>query len=244
MRTETETRQRRRRRVRLTPVRPIPVESTGERAGEGPLTLGRLDCYMWLSRMPTHFYALLCVELPVPGVVSVDDVAEAVAALIARPESLRTSYLPGEQPRQQVAASGGQLLAGRGTVGAAGPPRGSRGAPAVAARVTRPRTAPGARRGGHRSRRRRPGHRVRRGVLAPGGGPRLHRRPQARLHGTARRSRATPAQPASPPAAGPGRAGGDAGRAAQGRGGTGLPARAGTADAPFPVRPAGRPGRR
>src|SRR5512146_3579230 len=110
MRTETETRQRRRRRVRLTPVRPIPVEFTGERAGEGPLTLGRLDCYMWLSRMPTHFYALLCVELPVPGVVSVDDVAEAVAALIARHESLRTSYLPGEQPRQRVAAAGVQLL--------------------------------------------------------------------------------------------------------------------------------------
>src|SRR5512146_2141817 len=110
MRTETETRQRRRRRVRLTPVRPIPVEFTGERAGEGPLTLGRLDCYMWLSRMPTHCEALLCVECPVPGVVSVDDVAEAVAALIARHESLRTSYLPGEQPRQRVAASGVQLL--------------------------------------------------------------------------------------------------------------------------------------
>jgi hypothetical protein len=37
-------------------------------------------------------------------------VAEAVAALIARHESLRTSYLPGEPPRQRVAASGVQLL--------------------------------------------------------------------------------------------------------------------------------------
>ena len=45
-----------------------------------------------------------------PAVVSVDDVAGAVAALIARHESLRTTYLPGEQPCQRVAAAGVQLL--------------------------------------------------------------------------------------------------------------------------------------
>jgi hypothetical protein len=109
MNTGTET-GRRRRRLRLTPVRPVPVEFTGERAGEGPLTLGQLDLYTWLSENPDHLYVILCVELPVPGVVSVDDVAEAVAVLIARHESLRTSYVPGEQPRQRVAASGVQLL--------------------------------------------------------------------------------------------------------------------------------------
>src|SRR5580700_11213465 len=100
----------RRRRVRLTPVRSIPVEFTGERAGEGPLTLGQLDVYEWVSETPDDFFALLCVELPVPEVVSVCDVAEAVAVLIARHESLRTTYLPGEQPRQRVAAAGVQLL--------------------------------------------------------------------------------------------------------------------------------------
>ncbi len=42
--------------------------------------------------------------------VSVDDVAEATAVLIARHESLRTTYVPGEQPRQRVAADGVQLL--------------------------------------------------------------------------------------------------------------------------------------
>jgi hypothetical protein len=110
MSTATETGQRRRRRLRLTPMRPIPVEFTGERAGEGPLTLGQLDLYDWLSQNPDHLYVILCVELPVPAMVSVDDVAEAVAVLIARHESLRTSYLPGEQPRQRVAASGVQLL--------------------------------------------------------------------------------------------------------------------------------------
>ena len=102
--------QRRRRRVRLTPVPPVPVEFTGERAGEGPLTSGQLSHYNWLSRQPGHAHAILRVELPVPAVVSVDDVAGAVAALIARHESLRTSYVPGEQPRQRVAASGVQLL--------------------------------------------------------------------------------------------------------------------------------------
>src|SRR5579872_131290 len=114
MSTGTETGQRRRRRVRLTPVRSIPVEFTGGRAGEGPLTLGQLNIYMWLSQTPEHFYSILCAELPVPAVVSIDDVAEATGVLIARHEGLRTTYVPGEQPgeppRQRVAAAGVQLL--------------------------------------------------------------------------------------------------------------------------------------
>jgi hypothetical protein len=110
MSIDTETGQRRRRRLRLTPMRPVPVEFTGERGGDGPLTLGQLDVYAWVSGAPDHFYAILCVELPVPAVVSVDDVAEAVAVLIARHEVLRTTYLPGEPPRQRVAAAGVQLL--------------------------------------------------------------------------------------------------------------------------------------
>jgi hypothetical protein len=108
MSTGTETGQRRRRRLRLTPMRPILVEYTGERAGEGPLTLGQLDLYNWLT--PDDLYAILCAELPVPAVVSADDVAEAAGVLIARHESLRTTYLPGEPPLQQVAAVGVQLL--------------------------------------------------------------------------------------------------------------------------------------
>src|SRR6202030_538141 len=110
MSTGTETGQRRRRRPRLTPMRSLPVELTGDRAGEGPLTLGQLNIHNWLSQTPDHVYAILCAELPVPGVVSVDDVAEATGVLIARHESLRTIYVPGEQPRQRVAAAGVQLL--------------------------------------------------------------------------------------------------------------------------------------
>jgi hypothetical protein len=110
MSTGTETGQRRSRRVRLTPMRPVPVEFTGERAGEGPLTLGQLNVYTWVSRNPDDFYAILCVELLVPAMVSAGDVAEATGVLIARHEGLRTTYLPGDQPRQRVAAAGVQLL--------------------------------------------------------------------------------------------------------------------------------------
>src|SRR5579862_6699677 len=106
----TATDQRRRRRMQLTPMRSIPVEFTGERAGEGPLTLGQLDVYTWATSAPDLTYAILYAELPVPAMVSVDDVAEAAAMLIARHESLRTTYVPGEPPRQRVAASGVQPL--------------------------------------------------------------------------------------------------------------------------------------
>jgi hypothetical protein len=107
MSIDTVTGQRRR-RVRLTPMRSIPVEFAGDRAGEGPFTLGQLDLYNWLT--PDDLYAILCAELPVPAAVSAGDVAEATGALITRYESLRTTYLPGEPPRQQVAAAGTQLL--------------------------------------------------------------------------------------------------------------------------------------
>ncbi len=133
MSTGTETSQRRR-RLRLTPMRPIPVEFAGERADEGPLTLGQLDLYDWLIQNPDHLYAILCVELPVPAVVSAGEVAEATAALIARHESLRTTYVPGEPPRQRVAAAGVQLLEvcslGEG-------PWGSQDRPAVAGALVR-----------------------------------------------------------------------------------------------------------
>src|SRR5260370_14362920 len=89
MSTGTETVQRRRRRLRLTPMRSIPVEFTGERAGEGPLTLGQLHLYDWLTQNPDHLYVILRVELPVPAVGSRADVAQAGAAAIAPPAGLR-----------------------------------------------------------------------------------------------------------------------------------------------------------
>jgi len=96
----TETGRHRRRRVRLTLLRSIPVEFMGERAGEGPLTLGQLNIYVWVSVDPDLPYAILRVELPVPGVVPVEEVAAAAAVLIGRHESLRTTYVPGDPPRR------------------------------------------------------------------------------------------------------------------------------------------------
>jgi hypothetical protein len=108
MSIDTETGQRRRRRLRLIPMRSIPIEFTGERAGEKAFTLGQLDLYNWMT--PDDLYAILRAELPVPTVVSVDEVAEAAAVLIGRHETLRTTFVAGEPPRQRVAAAGVQLL--------------------------------------------------------------------------------------------------------------------------------------
>ncbi|PSL52102.1 condensation domain-containing protein [Saccharothrix carnea] len=105
MSTSTDTGQRRR-RVRLTPVDAIQVSSTGPRAAEGPVTLGQLNTLQWLEPDADHLAAVLRVELPVPGGVSVDDVARTAAVLVARHESLRTTYVRGEDARQVVAATG------------------------------------------------------------------------------------------------------------------------------------------
>lgn len=105
MSTSTDTGQRRR-RTRLTPVDAIQVGFTGSRAAEGPVTLGQLNTMQWLQDDDDHIAAFLRVELPVPGGKSVDDVAETAAVLVARHESLRTTYLRGEEPRQVVAATG------------------------------------------------------------------------------------------------------------------------------------------
>jgi hypothetical protein len=95
-----------RRRVRLTPLRSIPVGFTGRRTAEGPLTLGQLNILQWLSATPRHVFATVCGELEVSDETSVDDVAEIIAVLVGRHEGLRTTYVAGEHPRQQVAASG------------------------------------------------------------------------------------------------------------------------------------------
>jgi hypothetical protein len=109
MSIDTEPVQRRR-RVRLTPTRSIPVPFTGARGGDGPPTMGQRNTHRWMSMDPDQLYAILTVELPVPTMVSVDDVAEAIAVLFARYESLRTTYVAGDPPRQRIAAAGVQML--------------------------------------------------------------------------------------------------------------------------------------
>ncbi|HET9143117.1 condensation domain-containing protein [Actinophytocola sp.] len=103
MSTPTGTR---RRRTQLTPLRTVAVEFTGTRAAEGPLTLGQLNIQRWLIRTPDHYLAYVFGELEVPAGCSVDGVAGALAVLLGRHESLRTTYLHDEPPRQVVAGSG------------------------------------------------------------------------------------------------------------------------------------------
>ncbi len=127
-----------------------------------------------------------------PAMASVGEVAGAVAALIARHEALRTTYVPGEpggRPRQRVAGSGVLMLEacslGEGEWGP-----GDR--PAVAGALVRwlgespdpgcPVRVAVAVAG-------RAGDRLRRRVHAPGGGPRRDRDHQARLRRPARRVR-------------------------------------------------------
>ncbi|MCC8242953.1 condensation domain-containing protein [Saccharothrix luteola] len=131
MSTSTDTGQRRR-RVRLTPVDAIQVTATGSRAAEGPVTLGQLNTLQWLEPDADHLAAVLRVELPVPHGRSAADVVEAASVLVARHESLRTTYIRGEDPRQVVAATGTFTL----HVCALGEgPWGPRDRPAVAVRL-------------------------------------------------------------------------------------------------------------
>ena len=121
---------------------------------------------------------------------SVGDVAGAVAALIARHETLRTTFVPGERPRQRVAGSGVFVVEacslGAGEWGPAD-------RPAVAGALVRwLRESPDP---GRPVRvavavaPRRPGDRLRGRVHAPGRGPRRDRDHQARLRRPARRPR-------------------------------------------------------
>ncbi|HET9143152.1 condensation domain-containing protein [Actinophytocola sp.] len=92
--------------MQLSPRRAIPVAFTGSREAEGPLTVGQISFLGWLNPKPHEIFAVLGAELDVPDGVSVDDVAETVAVLVSRHETLRTSYDTGPRPRQRVAASG------------------------------------------------------------------------------------------------------------------------------------------
>ncbi|MFL6122069.1 condensation domain-containing protein [Actinophytocola sp.] len=100
----------RRRRVRLTPLRSVPVGFTGRRAAEGPMTLGQLNILQWLSVAPKHVFATVSGELEVSDGMSVEDMAEIVAALLGRHEGLRTTYVDGARPRQVVPATGVLVL--------------------------------------------------------------------------------------------------------------------------------------
>lgn len=106
----------------LTECEPIVVPFQGDRAGDGPLTLGQLNILRWLDDFPDA-HGWMRWELELPEGTGLDDVTETFAVLLARHEGLRTTYAAGPPPAQRVAAAGELIIhrfdAGAGPVEAA-----------------------------------------------------------------------------------------------------------------------------
>jgi len=84
----------------------ILVPFAGEGAGEAELTFGQLG--LWQSMRPDLSRTVDYVAEPPPG-TTVDDVADMLAFMVGRHQSLRTTLVlreDGRPPRQKVAASG------------------------------------------------------------------------------------------------------------------------------------------
>jgi hypothetical protein len=91
--------------VRLELTEPLRVPFAGRRDGDGPLTHGQASTLRWVTN--TAFYTRMAEwPLPVPPGTTSDDIAAAMAVLMARHESLRTTYPAVEPPLQRVARTG------------------------------------------------------------------------------------------------------------------------------------------
>jgi len=89
----------------LVPTRQRRVGFSGERGGDGPLTIGQGQSLSWIH--DTSAYARMIEwALDLPEGTTLDDIEAAFGVLMARHESLRTTYPPGEPPIQRVARSG------------------------------------------------------------------------------------------------------------------------------------------
>lgn len=91
--------------VRIVPAGRRYVKFSGPRGGEGPLTFGQRNTLMW-TRGSTDYNRMTESVLDVPGGATLDDIAAAFGVLMARHESLRTTYPAGGPPVQRVAQSG------------------------------------------------------------------------------------------------------------------------------------------
>ena len=70
----------------------IQVKATGLRSGSGALTLGQLNAAQWIGDKDHDFFAIIDLILHLPKSVTLEDLVEAFALLIARHESLRTKF--------------------------------------------------------------------------------------------------------------------------------------------------------
>ncbi|CAG6391980.1 condensation domain-containing protein [Streptomyces cocklensis] len=80
----------------------------GGRSRSGPLTFGQSNVLRWIRKPADRGSATVPAFFDIPAGTSLTAVTEALATLIARHESLRTTYVdpPGGEPAQTVAAAG------------------------------------------------------------------------------------------------------------------------------------------
>jgi hypothetical protein len=96
--------------VTLVPRPAVTARFSGSRAAEGPLNIGQYNILQWLRGESEHFFAAVAGALDIPSATVVDDVAEALVALVERHEGLRTTYVDGVEPRQFVQATGALVV--------------------------------------------------------------------------------------------------------------------------------------
>ncbi len=94
----------------LRPAGVLPTAFRGEREAQGPLTFAQHDTMAWIDDPNDAGSAMLNWTFVLPDApetnVGVDDIAAAFSVLIARHESLRTTYVGGAEPHQRVTAHG------------------------------------------------------------------------------------------------------------------------------------------
>jgi hypothetical protein len=91
--------------VRLELTGRLRVPFAGRRGGDGPLTLGQASTLRWITN-PAFYTRMLEWPLTVPPGTTPDDIAAAMSILMARHESLRTTFPACEAPVQRVARTG------------------------------------------------------------------------------------------------------------------------------------------
>lgn len=85
----------------------VRVRFEGARAGSGPLTLGQRNTLNWVRQEHDEFSAVIHSVLDLPDGTTLADIGAAFAVLLARHESLRTSYtVESDEPSQHVARAG------------------------------------------------------------------------------------------------------------------------------------------